>query len=281
MKSKILFVAAVAALAAAPIASAIELHPQTLQAWEQYVRGADQRMLARAAGATPFLWIDESERRAARVHAGEVAIEPAGAHATHPVPDGLIHDWIGAVYIPGATLDSLEQVVHSYGRYKEFYKPVVADSKTISTSESGQDFSMVWVRHVLFVNAAMTGCYHATDVMVDAHRGYSIVDSTEIREIENYGADSQRTLAPDTGSGFIWRMHTIARFVERDGGVYLELEAMALTRDIPGGMRWLVSPVVNHLSINSLMATLKQTREAVDALPAVTAALAMPRKRGE
>jgi hypothetical protein len=45
------------------------------------------------------------------------------------------------------------------------------------------------------------------------------------------------------------------------------LEAFALTRDIPPSLRWLVSPVVNHLSINSLAMTLQQTRQAVNLLP--------------
>jgi hypothetical protein len=48
-----------------------------------------------------------------------------------------------------------------------------------------------------------------------------------------------------------------------DGGVYLKLEAIALTRDIPASLRWLVNPIVNHLSIDSLTATLRQTRNAV------------------
>jgi hypothetical protein len=85
----------------------------------------------------------------------------------------------------------------------------------------------------------------------------------QMREIEAYGKSGERFLTPNEGSGYIWRMHSIARFQERDGGVYLELEAIALTRDIPGSLRWLVSPVVNHLSINSLTTTLRQTRDAV------------------
>jgi hypothetical protein len=55
----------------------------------------------------------------------------------------------------------------------------------------------------------------------------------------------------------------VARYEERDGGVYLELEAMALTRDIPASLAWMVKPLVNHLSINSLMTSLRQTRDAV------------------
>jgi len=34
--------------------------------------------------------------------------------------------------------------------------------------------------------------------------------------------------------------------------------------DPPGSLRWLVGPLVNHLSVNSLTTTLQQTRAAVD-----------------
>ncbi|MBV9504171.1 MAG: hypothetical protein JO323_04110, partial [Acidobacteriia bacterium] len=85
----------------------------------------------------------------------------------------------------------------------------------------------------------------------------------EIREIQGYGHPDERLLPPNTGSGFIWRIRSITRYEERDGGVYLELEAMALTRDIPASVAWMVKPVVNHLSTNSLMATLRQTHDAV------------------
>jgi len=81
------------------------------------------------------------------------------------------------------------------------------------------------------------------------------------RELQ--GRPSERLLPADAGAGFIWRIRSISRYLERDGGVYLEIEAIALTRDIPSSLRWLVSPVVNHLSVNSLTTTLSQTREAV------------------
>src|SRR5262249_24972418 len=102
------------------------------------------------------------------------------------------------------------------------------------------------------------------DVRLDARRGYNIANATQMQEIENYGRAGERLLPPGTGNGFIWRLHSIARYEERDGGVYLELEAIALTRDIPAGFRWLVNPVVNHLSINSLTTSLRQTRDAVN-----------------
>jgi hypothetical protein len=140
---------------------------------------------------------------------------------------------------------------------------VVLSARTLACTDASQEFQMVWQRKVLFVSAAIEGRYQAHDFMLDAHRGYSIAESVEIREIEGYGHPVEHLLPAGTGSGFIWRIRSVARYEERDGGVYLELEAAALTRDIPASLAWMVKPVVNHLSVNSLTTTLRQTRDAV------------------
>ncbi len=247
-------------------AAAIELQSGTLEAWDDYVRTADRNMQARLASGRPFLWSDEAPGRAVRLQRGEVLVSPVVGRGTRSVPNGLIHDWVGAVFIPHATLAQLFAVVHDYDRYKEIYTPAVADSKVIACTDTDQEFSMVWQRRILFVNAAVEGRYQAHDFTVGPHRGYNIARTRQIQEIEEFGKSGERLLPPGQGNGFLWRLHSIARYQERDGGVYLELEAIALTRDIPASLRWMVNPVVNRLSVNSLASTLSQTRDAVRAL---------------
>jgi hypothetical protein len=133
---------------------------------------------------------------------------------------------------------------------------------------------------VLFLNAAMRGRYRAHDVSVDSHRGYSLVEATNLQQIDDYGRACEHLLPPDTGSGFIWRVYSIVRYEQRDGGVYLEIEGIALSRDIPASMRWLVNPVVNHLSVNSLTTTLRQTRDAVDRQQVAQGRLITAERRG-
>lgn len=240
-----------------------QLQPETVGAWEEYVRRIDSRMEARSNGEMPFLWIDESVNRGRHIGRGEVVVAPVLPHGTQSVPNGLIHHWIGGVFIPGATIDSLSAIIRDYSKYKDYYKPVVADSKVLGCTDENQRFSMLWQHKVLFITAAIQSEYVARGLRVDRRRGYNVADTVQVQEIEHYGRPEERLLPPDTGNGFIWRMHSVARYEERDGGVYLELEAMALTRDIPGSVRWFVNPVVNHLSINSLTTTLQQTRDAV------------------
>jgi hypothetical protein len=272
MKTASLTIAvAMAAAAAGPAARAGELQAETLSAWQVYLKQSDARTEERAGGRAPFFWMDESPERAARVRRGEVAIAPVAGHGTEAVPNGLVHHWIGAIFIPGGTVDALMGVVHDYDSYRRIYRPVVTSSRTLACADDRQEFQMVWQSKILFVRAAMQGHYRAYDVVLDRGRGYSVADAVEVREIADFGHPRQHLLPPDTGNGFIWRIRSVARFEERDGGLYLELEAMALTRDVPSSLAWMVNPVVNRLSVGSLTTTLRQTRDAVvsagDTLP--------------
>jgi hypothetical protein len=221
-------------------------------------------MQARVEGQGAFLWVDEAPDRRTRLQRGEVLAAPVIGRGTQIVPNGLIHDWIGAIFIPNATPARLLAVVHDFDRYKEFYKPVVVDSKVLGCTENDQRFSMVWQRRVLLVNASVQGQYEAHDFAVDERHGYSITATTRVQEIESYGHSGEHVLPPGQGNGFLWRLHSIVRYQERDGGLYLELEAIALTRDIPASLRWVVKPLVNRLSIASLTTSLRQTRDAVN-----------------
>jgi hypothetical protein len=264
MKTTTVIVTALAAAAcSAPAARAGELQSDTLAAWQAYLKKTDARMQERVEGRAAFLWMDESPDRAARVRGGEVVVAPVVGHGTQSVPNGLVHHWIGAIFIPGATVDGLLATVHDYDGYQRIYRPVVTASRTLACNDTSQEFQMVWQRKILFVSAAMLGRYQARDVLVDRSRGYSIAETVDVREIAEYGHADQHLLPPDTGNGFLWRIRSVARFAERDGGVYLELEAIALTRDIPGSIAWMVNPVVHRLSVGSLTATLQQTRGAV------------------
>jgi hypothetical protein len=252
------------AVSAPGLLEAVQLQPDTVKAWGDYVRNADSSMQSRLDGQRPFLWTDEAPDRRASLARGEVVIAPVAETGSHSVSGGLVHDWLGAVFIPNATIGDLLAVVHDYDRYKEFYKPAVADSKMLVCTQTGQRFSMVWQRRVLSISAAIQGEYEARDFAVDGRRGYNIASTTEVREIGNYGRNTAYLMPPGEGNGFIWRLHSIARYEERDGGVYFELEAIALTRNIPLALRWLVTPVVNHLSVNSLATSLRETRDAVN-----------------
>src|SRR5687767_1398643 len=126
---------ALAALAAAPVAAA-ELKSQTVDAFDRHIRQTEQRLDTRKN----FLWSDESEERAARVRRGDLVVQPFGANPVSKVPGGLVHDWVGAVYLPGVTVARALALVQDYNRHKEYYKPEVVDSKILA--HNGNNFKM-------------------------------------------------------------------------------------------------------------------------------------------
>ncbi len=237
-------------------AHAAELKPETLQAWEQYAAAA-------RAGAGEKFSLSEDQRRAERLRGGEIPVRPMHEHGATAVPGGLIHDWVGIAFIPNVKAPEMMGLLQNYGRYKDIYQPLVIDSRALSHTENEDRYSMRWMHKVLFVTAALDAEYEANIVRVDEHRFYAISRTTCIHQIQNYGQPSERILPPDQGDGYIWRMMSIARFEERDGGVYAELEAIVLTRDIPSSLRWMMKPVVSKLSRNSLAVSLAQTRGAL------------------
>jgi len=242
---------------------AASLEPATLKAWEAYIEAANTRMEQRVSTGNVFLWVDEEPARLARVQAGEIVVSPVGPQNPKKVPSGLIHDWVGAAFIPGATLKDVLQVVRDYGQYKDLYQPTVVDSKVIDTDETKDHFSMLLLHKSTFLKTAFDGDFESQHVHVDDRRVYSISRTTRIQEVEDYGTPAQRSLQQDEGKGIIWRLFSITRFAERDGGVYLEIEAIALSRGIPASLGFLAEPIVRRVSRSSLSTSLRQTENAV------------------
>jgi hypothetical protein len=235
-----------------------QLTKETLTAWERYVQRVQSNMANRLNAKAPYLWINESAERREKVRQGKVLAEPVSRNGEQEVPEADIHDWMGAAFIPNATLDDVLGVVRDYDRYKEFYKPVVADAKCLDRGPEESRFTMVWVKKVLFVTAAIESEYSATYSRVSDKRWYTVSNTTRVQEIDRFGKSDQHKLSPGEGRGYLWRLYTVARYEERDGGVYVEMESVGLTKTVPSYIRW----IAERLS-DGLVTSLTQTRDAV------------------
>jgi hypothetical protein len=244
-------------------ATAASLNPETLTAWNAYIQSAQQRMQERLQPGNHFLWADEDAERLAGVRNGELYVAPVGEQVPKKVSSGLIHDWVGSEFIPNTKIETVLLTIRDYRRYKDFYHPGVVESKTLPSEGLKDRFSLVLMNKVLVAKKALDSDCETSYFQVDEHRWYSISRATRIQEVQNYGEDNQRELPMDVGTGLIWRLSSIMRFEERDGGVYVELEAIALSRDIPGTLHWIVAPIVRRASKNSLALSLSQTEKAV------------------
>lgn len=239
-----------------------ELNQQTLDAWNQHIQSVNTQMQQRLSGALPYFWIDQIPGGRDRLRQGEILAAPTAGDSPLKVPHGLIHDWVGAVFIPNMTIDKITKVLNEFDRYNQIYNPAVIKAKLLEDSGQDKRFSMLLVEKAPFVTAAYDTEYSSRTKRVNEGRAYTISYSTRIQQIDKYGEDGEHELPADTGDGFLWRLYSIERFEQTDGGVIAEFEALALSRDIPFQLGWLVKPIIHHLPRNSMLATLQKTRDA-------------------
>ena len=261
---------AVLALLGIQTASAAILSAESIAAWKAYTQAARLEVQQRAGAIGHFLRIDETEGIGDKVRQGEPVVFPVG-HNPHKVPSALVHDWVGGTFIPNVRTEDILTTVRDYSRYREFYHPAVIESKLLNKEELRDRFSLVLMNRSLISNTALDGEYESSYVRVDESRSYCITETSRMHEIENYGTAQQRVRLQGEESGLIWKLFSITKFEERDGGVYIELEAIALSREIPASLRWVATPIVCHVSKNSLSTSLQQLTDAVNARIAASA----------
>jgi hypothetical protein len=106
-------------LLSATLSNAAEPKRETLLAWDDYIDSVNTTVAERNAGSRPFLWTYESSETRQRVQNGKLVITN---HDPRKVPQGLIHHWVGVMFIPNVSLDQVMQVLNSYDRYSDIYK---------------------------------------------------------------------------------------------------------------------------------------------------------------
>ena len=143
------------------LSCAAELKPETLAAWNRYTEQAKSRMNSRLDAGNHSLWLDEAPARARRVRNGGILVAPVDGSGRTNVPNGLIHDWIGAAFFPDTTIEKVFSTTNKYGCYKDFYAPTVIDSRLLWRDGRESSFSMRWMKKALLVITVMDGDYKA------------------------------------------------------------------------------------------------------------------------
>jgi hypothetical protein len=245
------------------------LEPKAASGFARYVELTDARNeqeIARGAG----LWIDalaggEREADYAALRRGEVELsklQTLDGGAEIKVPGALVHHWVGAIYIPGISVDEVLAVLQDYDRQSVCYAPDVERSKL--ESRDGDHFRafLRFRRHKVITVVLDTehDIHYFRDAAGMAHSRSSAV---RIAQVENPGEANERERTPGDDDGFMWKMETWWRIEQRDGGVYVQSEVASLTRSIPTGLGWMAGPFVTSIPKESLTFTLEATRKAV------------------
>jgi hypothetical protein len=246
---------------------ATELQAKTLAAFSDYVADAEARIRQQQSSPGTFLTVntlpEEQRAQAAdRLRAGEVWIQKRGETPKAVPGGGLIHHWIGAAFLPGATLAETLALVQDYDQLPRYYSPEVVRSRLLS--RRGDDFRIFMrLRKHKVTTVVLDTDYDVHYGQLDSTHAFSTSRSTRIVEIADPGGAGEHPLPEGDDHGFLWRLNTYWRFVQENNGVFVECEAISLTRDVPTGLGWLIGPFIEGIPRESLEFTLRSTRTAV------------------
>ena len=242
--------------------AAATLQSETLEAWHAYVERATADLRMQAEPGRLFLSVNEKDGTLQKIQQGQPLVTPSRADMPIKVSGGLIHDWVGTIFVPNVSMTEVVAVLRDYDHYKDFYAPTVVTSKLERSFATRDSFSMLLSNRVL-VKSALQCSYQASYTKIDDHRWYSITEATDIEEITKYGSPQEHASLEDQGTGLIWRLANFVRLQERDSGVFIQVETIALSRTIPASLSWLVVPTVNRVAKSTITVSLRRTQEAV------------------
>lgn len=248
------FAGAACAWAEAPAAAAAS--------FDKYVGGVEARLAQEHGARAEFLAGEAGTAEGeARLRRGDVMVEEISPAGGAELPGALLHDWRGTAFAPGAKAADFEKLLRDFDGYPKTFAPQVTRARTLTADgDRVEGWMQVRQKHVLTV---VTNATYAVEFgRLDAPDGYALGGwsasrSTRIAEVDRAGTNRERELSPGEEHGFLWRMNTYWSWQERDGGLYIQVESVSLTRAVPVGLGWVVKPFIESVPRESLEFTLK------------------------
>jgi hypothetical protein len=255
-------------LLTAPQRAAADPSPAAVTGFNAYIAQLESRLDGQHDSADGFL----APFDAARVRGGDVIIERLTPASGASFSGAMLHHWRGTAFVPGARAVDLERLLRDYGRYPQVYAPQVMAAKV--PAHDGNHFQTILrvsQKHVITVVLDTTYDVQfypaaASDASLGAH-GYNISHSMRIAEIADPGTATEHALDSKQEHGFMWRLNTYWSWEERDGGLYMQIETVSLTRSVPAGLGWAIGPFINSIPRESLDFTMRATANALRRQP--------------
>ena len=251
-----------AALSSVAMAAA-RLHADAASAWSAYLAATQSRIARELRAPLGFLAIDfdadgVAERRAVRSGAVVVrSIHTLDARGERiEAPSARIHHWRGDVLIPGVSVGEL------VGQLRRGVVPRDEGVLASRVLDSGPDRLRVYLR--LQRTSLITVVYNTEHVVAFAtdggSRATSTSEATKIAEVSRPNTPEEREIPAGDDHGFLWRLQAYWRYEGVSEGVIAECESIALSRDVPSLLRYLVDPLVERTARESMSRTMLAMR---------------------
>jgi hypothetical protein len=220
-----------------------QLKPETAQAFDCYIQAAEARMEARKA----FLLADSDTAMNEQIVRGQKirTIEANGPNP-HKLAGGQLYDWIGAAFIPGATLDKLVRMLQDYDHRPQYFPETISASKLLCLTGSDRFQYSMRMKEPAILDVESDVVWER----VDPQRWRCRSLSTRVAEV---GKDH----------GYLRRLNSYWRFAETGKGVFVEAETITLSDEFGAMTRMLGSALMGINPEKSLRHSLTSMRESV------------------
>ncbi len=172
-----------------------------------------------------------------------------------------MHHWRGTALVSGGKAKDMLSLLRDYNHLATYYTPEV-ESSHVLPDHGGVTTVAMRMRKQKVVTVVLDGEYEIHTKLTGGS-GYSFSRSTHIWQIVSADTANEHRLPEGNDDGFLWRLNSYWSFVEVPEGLLIECEAVSLTRDVPTGLAWLITPIIEDMPRESLTFTLGATRNAL------------------
>jgi len=251
-------------------ATAAELQPLTVKAWNAYVEATEARIARELRAPRGFLALDfqptaEAALERRSVLAREIPVKQMesfdGSGRKIEVPDGMIHHWRGSVFMSGADLDQiLSRVIN----------PAVGDTRQEDVLQSRvlekrPDFLRIYLKlqRSKFITVVFNTEHTVQARRYNPSRASSTSVATKIAELAMPNSNEEKEKPEGQDRGLLWRMNSYWRYEQVAGGVIVQCETITLSRGLPFFLEPLIRPLINSTAHESMQRTLGAMRERI------------------
>lgn len=256
---------AVGFFCAAGYGRAAHLSPQATRDFDSYIAPVESRLSQQHEKRETYLAVfrDGTSRPAAvedQLRAAGTRIEPVHG-GTWPVSGGLMHHWRAVAFVPGADASGMLALLRDPNHLSRYYAPEVVSSRSLADGANAT--SLIRFKKQKIVTVVLDAEFQSRSGLAGGDRGYSLSRSMHVWQVDHPGGAGEHRRREGDDDGYLWKLNSYWSFVQTGDGLLIECEAVSLTRDIPFGLGWLITPIIESLPRESLEFTLNATKNAL------------------
>ena len=232
-----------------------------MQEFDAYARNVEHELSLRWHGQQPLLSVEDSSEQRNKVLHGELVIRPGVPDNPHQLFDGLVHDWVGDVFMADSTVEKVLHVLQDFDYHSHIY-PDVTRSRTLTHQVNHVTGYWRLEEKKQIIPVVLDAVDDAYYEPIAPGKWICRAYAKDIVEVKDAGTPQETRLAAGRGNGFLWRLYGYWSLEAVNGGVLAECRTLSLSRSIPAGLGWAVRPFIKSFPRDALLSTLRSTREA-------------------